>query len=83
MGGLSPFAGFQPGFGLAQLEAQNYSNVRLMPVFSPFAGIHLFAQSLFHFSFSLRYVYGVLFYPQSGSASLSELRLAFGLGMQL
>lgn len=78
---LSPFVGFQPGLGLAQAEAPTFTALQLAPVFSPFAGFHYFAESPFHFTVNIRYVYGDLRYPQVGSVSLSELRLSFGLGI--
>lgn len=81
--GLSPFVGFQPGFGLAQIDSAAYSNLRLMPVFSPFAGVHYFSEALFHFTLNIRYVYGDLLYPSVGAVSMSELRLSFGLGFHL
>lgn len=81
--GLSPFVGFQPGFGLAQLESPTYSNLRLMPVFSPFAGVNYYSEALFHFTLNIRYVYGELLYPSVGAVSMSELRLSFGLGFHL
>ena len=81
--GLSPFVGFQPGFGLAQIESPTYSNLRLMPVFSPFAGVNYYAEALFHFTLNIRYVYGELLYPSVGVVSMSELRLSFGLGFHL
>lgn len=80
---LTPFVGFQPGFGLAQIESPAYSELRFMPVFSPFAGVHFFAETLFHFTFNFRYVYGELLYPTVGSVSMSEIRLSFGLGFHL
>lgn len=78
---LSPFVGFQPGLGLAQAEAPTFSTLQMAPVFSPFAGFHYFAETLFHFTLNVRYVYGDLRYPQVGSVSLSEIRLSFGLGI--
>ena len=81
--GLSPFVGFQPGFGLAQIESATYSNLRLMPVFSPFAGVNYYSEALFHFTLNIRYVYGELLYPSVGSVSMSEIRLSFGLGFHL
>jgi len=81
--GLSPFVGFQPGFALAQIESTTDSNLRLMPVFSPFAGVHYFSEALFHFTLNIRYVYGELLYPSVGAVSMSELRLSFGLGFHL
>lgn len=81
--GLSPFVGFQPGFGLAQMESPTYSNLRLLPVFSPFAGVNYFSEALFHFTLNIRYVYGELLYPSVGAVSMSELRLSFGLGFHL
>ncbi len=81
--GLSPFVGFQPGFGLAQTESAAYSNLRLMPVFSPFAGVNYFSEAFFHFTLNIRYVYGELLYPSAGSVSMSEIRLSFGLGVHL
>lgn len=83
LAGLNPFIGFQPGFGLAQMDSPTYADFRLMPVFSPFAGLHYFAETLFHFTFTLRYVYGELLYPTVGSVSMSEIRLSFGLGFHL
>jgi hypothetical protein len=80
---LSPYVGFQPGFGLAQVDSPAYSSFRLMPVFSPFAGIHFFSESLFHFTINVRYVYGELLYPTVGAVSMSEIRLSFGLGFHL
>lgn len=81
--GMSPFVGFQPGFGLGQVDSPSYSDLRLMPVFSPFAGIHYFAETLVHFTVNIRYVYGELLYPTVGSVSMSEIRLSFGLGFHL
>lgn len=83
LAGMSPFVGFQPGFGLAQIESPVYSDFRLMPAFSPFAGVHYFAETLFHFTLTLRYIYGELPYPGVGSVSMSEIRLSFGLGFHL
>ena len=81
--GMNPFVGFQPGFGLAQIDSPAYSDFRLMPVFSPFAGLHYFSEALFHFTINVRYVYGELLYPSVGAVSLSEIRLSFGLGFHL
>jgi hypothetical protein len=80
---FSPFVGFQPGFGLAQMDSPTYSSFRLMPVFSPFVGLHYFAEALFHFTINIRYVYGELLYPTVGAVSMSEIRLSFGLGFHL
>ncbi len=80
---LSPYVGFQPGFGLAQMDSPAYSSLRLMPVFSPFAGVHYFSEALFHFTINIRYVYGELLYPTVGAVSMSEIRLSFGLGFHL
>lgn len=81
--GLIPFVGFQPGFGLSQMESPTYAALRVVPVFSPFVGVHYFAETLFHFTLCVRYVYGELHYPTVGAVPLSELRLAFGLGIYL
>lgn len=78
---FSPFVGFQPGLGLAQAEAPTFSALQMAPVFSPFAGFHYFAETLFHFTLNVRYVYGDLRYPQVGSVNLSEFRLSLGLGI--
>ncbi|MBX3720946.1 MAG: hypothetical protein KF713_03840 [Turneriella sp.] len=83
LAGMSPFMGFQPGFGLAQMASPTYSDFRLMPVFSPFVGLHYFAETLFHFTLTFRYVYGELLYPTVGSVSMSEIRLSFGLGFHI
>lgn len=80
---LSPFVGFQPGFGLAQVESAQYNNLRLMPVFSPYAGVHYFSDAFFHFTLNVRYVYGELLYPSVGTVSMSEIRVSFGLGIYL
>lgn len=82
-GPLTPFAGFQPGFGLSQIETPGYDNFRLMPVFSPFAGVHYFSEAIFHFTLNVRYVYGELLYPNVGAVSMSEIRISFGLGAYL
>ena len=81
--GLAPFVGFQPGFGLAQVENPVYSNLRLMPVFSPLAGLHYFSEAFFHFTVNIRYVYGELLYPSVGALGMSEIRISFGLGVHL
>jgi hypothetical protein len=82
-GGVSPFIGFQPGFGLAAWSAPVYSELVLLPVFSPLVGFHYFGETWFHFTVHLRYVYGELLYPTVGATSMSEIRLAFGLGLHL
>lgn len=81
--GLSPFIGFQPGFGLARVDSATYNEFRIMPVLSPLAGFHYFSEWLFHFTFNIRYVYGELLYPSLGAVSMSEIRLSFGLGFHL
>jgi len=81
--GLSPFAGFQPGFGLARADSPTYSDFRIMPVLSPLAGFHYFSEWLFHFTFNIRYVFGELHYPSVGPVGMSEIRISFGLGFHL
>lgn len=79
--GLSPFAGFQPGFGLGQIETPGTNVLRLYPALSPVLGFHYFAETFFHFTFNIRYVFGEMHYRETGAVYLSELRAAFGLGI--
>ena len=83
LGQWQPFVGFQPGFGLSRFNLNPEMNLRLMPVFSQILGLHYFSTSVFHFSINVRYVYGQLLAPGNGPADFSELRVAFGLGMNI
>lgn len=78
---LSPFAGFQPGFGLGQVESMATDALSLYPALSPVTGFHYFAETLFHFTVNIRYVFGEMHYRDTGAVYLSELRAAFGLGI--
>jgi hypothetical protein len=83
LGSLSPFVGLEPGFALVQVENPSYDALRLAPLISPFAGMHFFSDSIFHFSFCVRYVYGEAYYPPAGKTYLGELRFTFGLGFNI
>ena len=81
IGGLAPFAGFQPGFGFGQVDTPATDVLRLYPALSPVFGAHYFADTFFHFTIHVRYVFGEMYYQQTGAVYLSELRAGFGLGI--
>lgn len=79
LAGLVPFAGFQPGFGLAAPRGGSGA-LYLYPVLSPLFGMHYFFAGGIHLTFSVRYVFGEFNYRDTGSVYLSEARGALGLG---
>lgn len=90
---LDPYAGFQAGFSLTQMASRIciaiwppppdcFVNPRraVNPVWSPFAGINIYGDSLFHFFTELRYLSEKHRPLQQAAVRLSDLRLSFGLG---
>lgn len=81
LAGLLPFAGFQPGFGLAAPRGGS-SALYAYPLLSPVFGMHYFFARGIHLTFNVRYVFGEFNYRNTGSVYLSEARGALGLGFQ-
>ena len=86
-GAFDPFIGFQPGFSL--FDRSNFNNqpintkMELIPNASVILGMKFFVSPFFNFFTNIRYVYGQPVINPTIGSGLHELRVAFGLGLNL
>ena len=78
---LDPYIAFQPG--LALTRSDGHREFRLSPLVSSVAGARFFVSDQFHFFAEGRQVLGQHISDDPRSVSLSETRVAFGLGAQI
>ncbi|GAB4433717.1 MAG: hypothetical protein OHK0011_16780 [Turneriella sp.] len=80
---MTPFAAFQPGFGLAEADTPAHPGLLIYPALSPVFGMRLAVTDILDCTLALRYVFGELHYRDTGAVYLSELRIALGLSLNL
>lgn len=83
LGRVEPFAGFQPGLGISEVDTPARAGLYVYPAMSPFFGARLALNDWLDASLVLRYVFGELHYRATGAVYLSELRIAAGFSVRL
>jgi hypothetical protein len=80
---VTPFFGFQPGFGFGEVDTPARPGLRLYPAMSPVFGLRVAIGDTLECTLALRYVFGELHYRDTGAVYLSELRTVLGLSAKL
>ena len=89
---FDPYIGFQPGLGLSKSKTsllvsdapaiESYSKTSVNPLISGVIGFNYYATKFFHLFVDLRYILGTHL-SDVKPVSLNEVRISFGLGLNL